>query len=237
MKVEELINTARSRTGLDDFGEDSFREGLERLVHSINAETRLNDLGKAGLPEMLMASLVNRLEVEHWYHIHPEIDEEQIVAPLFGVGLPRTGTTALIYMLARDPSTRTLRNWEAAKPCPPPEKATELTDPRVAAFEANLEANLERTPEMRKLLPQEASGPIECFPLMFMSFKFHAFEAMMHVPSYIEWVNSSACDMEPAYRYHQASAETPSMAMPSQAMEPEDAQSHALHRRPEQGIS
>ena len=56
-----------------------------------------------------MASLVNRLEVEHWYHIHPEIDEEQIVAPLFGVGLPRTGTTALIYMLARDPSTRTLK--------------------------------------------------------------------------------------------------------------------------------
>ena len=202
MKVEDLINTARSRTGLDDFGEDSFYEGLERLVHSINAETRLNELGRAGLPEMLIASLVSRLEVEHWYRVHPEIEEEQIVAPLFGVGLPRTGTTALIYMLARDPNTRTLRNWEAANPCPPPEKTSELTDPRVAAFEANLKANLERTPELAEMLPQETSGPIECFPLMFMSFKFHAYEAFLHVPSYIEWVNSPACDMEPAYRYH-----------------------------------
>jgi sulfotransferase family protein len=116
MKVDDLINTARSRTGLNDFGEDTFREGLERLVHSVNAETRVHDLGKVGLPEMLIASLVNRLEVEHWYRIHPEIDQQQIIAPLFGVGLPRTGTTALIYMLARDPNTRTLRNWEAAKP-------------------------------------------------------------------------------------------------------------------------
>ncbi|HXR34999.1 MAG TPA: sulfotransferase [Candidatus Binataceae bacterium] len=202
MKVEDLIEAAKARTGLDDFGGDSFREGLDRLVASINSESRLTDLGRLAAPEMLIASLVNRLEVEHWYRLHPEIDEERIVAPLFGVGLPRTGSTALIYMLARDPGTRSLRNWEAEKPCPPPETATEATDPRIAACAANIGVTLQRAPEVGEMLPMEAGGPTECFPLMFLEFKFHAYEAFLHIPSYIEWVNSPSCDMEPAYRYH-----------------------------------
>jgi Sulfotransferase family len=124
------------------------------------------------------------------------------VAPLFGIGLPRTGSTALIYMLACDPNTRPLRYWEAERPCPPPETAIELTDPRIAATAANIEATLQRAPEIGEMLPVEATGPIECFPLMFLEFKFHAYEAFLNIPSYIEWVNSRACDMEPAYRYH-----------------------------------
>src|SRR5262249_20132107 len=127
-------------------------------------ESRLTDLGRLAAPEMLIASLVNRLEVEHWYRLHPEIDQERIVAPLFGVGLPRTGSTALIYMLARDPDTRSLRNWEAEKPSPPPEKRTEDSDPRIAASAANISLMLQRVPEISAMLPMEAGGPTECFP-------------------------------------------------------------------------
>lgn len=201
MRVQELIDAARSRTGLEDFGPDSFREGLKRLVASIDAESQLNEMGKLAVPEMLIGLLISRLEVEDWYRTHPEINDEQIVAPLFGVGLPRTGSTALAFMLAQDRNTRSLRSWENDKPCPPPESATEHTDPRIAVCAANIEAGLQRCPERREMLPWDAEGPIECFGLMFLDFKFQAFEAFLHVPSYIEWLNSSA-DMEPAYRYH-----------------------------------
>lgn len=201
MKVQELIDTARSRRRLNDFGGDSFREGLERLVDSINRESKLNELGTIAVPEMLIGILINRLEVEDWYRLHPEIDDEQIVAPLFGVGLPRTGSTALAFMLAQDPNNRSLRTWEAGKPCPPPQSATEHTDPRIAQCRADMEAGLERCPERREMLPWDPEGPIECLYLMFLDFKFQAFESAVHVPSYMEWLNSSA-DMEPAYRYH-----------------------------------
>jgi len=201
VKVQELIDAARSRTGLSDFGADSYREGLERLVDSINRESRLNELGGIAVPEMLIGLLINRLEVEDWYRRHPEIDDEQIVAPLFGVGLPRTGSTALSFMLAQDPGNRSLRTWESARPCPPPQTATEHSDPRIAECAANMEAGLERCPERRDMLPWDAEGPIECLYIMFLDFKFQAFESAVHVPSYIEWLNSSA-DMEPAYRYH-----------------------------------
>jgi sulfotransferase family protein len=202
MRVQDLIDAARARSGLDDFGNDSFREGLEHLVESIDRESTLNDLGKLGVPEMLIAQLISRLEVEHWYRTHPEIDDEQIVAPLFGVGLPRTGSTALVFMLAQDPNNRSLRMWEADKPCPPPEYATQHTDPRIAVCAANIEMGLERCPERRVMLPWDAEGPTECLGVMFLDFKFQAYEAFLHVPSYIDWLNSPACDMEPAYRYH-----------------------------------
>jgi hypothetical protein len=201
MKVQELVDIARSRTGLNNFGSDSYREGLEHLVDSINRESKLNDLGLIGVPEMLIGFLTTRLQVEDWYRRHPEIDEEQIVAPLFGVGLPRTGSTALSFMLAQDPDNRSLRTWESEKPCPPPEKATEHTDPRIAACAMNMEAGLERCPERRDMLPWDPEGPIECLYLMFLDFKFQAFESAVHVPSYIEWLNHSA-DMEPAYQFH-----------------------------------
>jgi len=201
IKVKDLIAAAQSRAGLHDFGSDSWREGLERLVDSINRESKLNELGAVAVPEMLIGLLINRLQVEDWYRRHPEIEDEEIVAPLFGVGLPRTASTALSFMLAQDPNNRSLRMWESGKPCPPPESATEHSDPRIAQCAANLEASLDRCPERRQMLPWDAEGPIECLYVMFLDFKFQAFESAVHVPSYMEWLNSSA-DMEPAYRYH-----------------------------------
>ena len=49
------------------------------------------------------------LEVERWHGEHPEIAEQEIAAPLFGLGLPRTGSTALSFLLAQDPARRPLR--------------------------------------------------------------------------------------------------------------------------------
>jgi hypothetical protein len=47
---------------------------------------------------------------------HPEIDEEPIAAPVFGLGLPRTGSTALSFLLAQDPDIRYLRAGRLPSP-------------------------------------------------------------------------------------------------------------------------
>ena len=69
---------------------------------------------------------------------HPEIDDETIDGPVFVIGLPRTGTTALSQLVAADPQFRSLRMWESQAPTPPPEAATQHTDPRIAQAEAGL---------------------------------------------------------------------------------------------------
>ena len=104
---------AREQTGLEDFGDDSFRDGLERLCHALQTEAKLNAVGEMALPQLIGKLLANRLKIEDWYARHPEIDDEQIVAPLIGLGLPRTGSTALSCLLAEDPNARSLLVWEA----------------------------------------------------------------------------------------------------------------------------
>ena len=102
----DLLAAARRRTGFDDFGEDSFREGLEVLVRAIGDEARLNAVGEGFLYPGVVGHLVQRLQIEDWYRRHPEIHDVPLVAPLIGLGLPRTGSTALTSLVAQDPRAR-----------------------------------------------------------------------------------------------------------------------------------
>ena len=107
--ADVLVQQACARAESDDFGPDTWREGLEVLTHSLSTEGSLNELGRHVYSDQIVGYLVNRLEVEKWYRLHPEIEDERIVAPLFGLGLPRTGSTALSFLLACDRSRRSLR--------------------------------------------------------------------------------------------------------------------------------
>src|ERR1700722_10725359 len=115
--VDQVIETAAARADSDDFGDDTWQEGLEVLVRSLTAESALNELGESVMIDQIVGLLVNRLEVEKWHARHREIGEQEIVAPLFGLGLPRTGSTALSFLLASDPSRRSLATWEAGAAC------------------------------------------------------------------------------------------------------------------------
>jgi Sulfotransferase family len=196
--VDDLLATAEQRTGLDDFGDDSFREGLEVLVHSVDTEATLNPVGEIVLPELILKHLSQRLQIEDWYRRHPEIDDEPIEAPLVGLGLPRTGSTALSILLAEDPNARSLRRWEANAPCPPPSTVAG-PDPRIAEAEAAHAMQEELSPRMSALVPGSPTGPEECQDLMGLDFKAHYFQAFAYVPSYSEWLLNA--DLTSTYRY------------------------------------
>ena len=198
--AEELIAKAVEETGLDDFGNGDWREGFERLVASLNGEASLTDLGAKITAYRVRRLLGNRLRIEDAYRRNPEIAEEQIVAPIFIIGLPRTGTTALSNLVAADPAIRSLRLWESLEPTPPPDDATQHDDPRIAATQAGLDAMDQVYPRMKALYPQSATGPTECQDLLGAAFRTIHFDGMARVPGYIEWVLGS--DMRPAYRYH-----------------------------------
>ena len=137
-RISDLLDKAKAATGLENFGDDGFREGLEILVDSADREARLNDTGRAMFDGQTIMLLCKRLEIEDWYARHPEIDEQEIVAPLMVLGMPRTGSTALHCILGEDPAVRVMRNWECMNPCPPPEAATYDTDPRIAVMEEQM---------------------------------------------------------------------------------------------------
>lgn len=196
----ELMKRAQAQTSLQDFGEDTFREGLELLVAAVDREARLTERGRIGFEMQIVDALANRLKIEHWYRLHPEIDEQQIVAPLIGLGLPRTGSSALSCMLGEDPAVRSIRNWEANSPCPPPESATELTDPRIEIAVKMIARRNEMFPRKMTMLPSSPTAPTECQGYMGYDFKSQLYQAMWQVPSYTQWLNHKA-DLVPTYRY------------------------------------
>ncbi|HEV8065599.1 MAG TPA: sulfotransferase [Acidimicrobiales bacterium] len=198
--ASSLIAAAIEATGSEDFGGSTFREGLERLCDSLATEAELTEMGETILEIRLRSLLVNRLRIERTYGEHPEIDDQQIDGPVFIVGLPRTGTTALSQLLALDPQIRSLRLWESSEPVPAPETATEHSDARIAENERSLETMYSVFPRMKALYFQTATGPTECQDLLGMEMRTSHFDGMAHVPSYTAWVMD--CDMAPAYDYH-----------------------------------
>jgi hypothetical protein len=199
--VDEVIDEARSRSGLTDFGSDSFHEGLVALLDGAEQAGSFNELGLAVVRDQAIGFLKNRLAVEDWYSRHPEIDDQEIPPPLFGLGLPRTGSTALSFLLAEDPHARPLRTWESICPTPPPDPATYDTDPRIAMAAEQISLIDEMAPKFKSMLPSSPTGPTECLQIMALDFRSPMFAALGDNRQYDAFL--AQCDMVPAYRYHE----------------------------------
>jgi len=192
LTANDAMGEASAQTGLTDFGEDAFAEGLEILLSALRNEARLNERGQAFLHQRIVGYLSQRLQVEDWYRRYPEIDDVAITAPLIGLGLPRTGSTALSMLLAQDPDVRYLRRWESSQPCPPP-STVQGVDPRIPPDKGEMIGT-------RHHVPGDTHGPMECHELMALDFKSHIFQSFAEIPSYSTWLVHGA-DLTPTLRY------------------------------------
>jgi Sulfotransferase family len=198
--ADDLEDGARKATGLDDFGSPYYREGLERTVDALNTQADLSEIGQVIQHATISNALIQRLNIEETYRQHPEIDDEQVDGPVFVIGLPRTGTTALSQLVGADPQFRSLRTWESQAPTPPPEAETQHSDPRIAQAEAGLAMLNDMFPLMKTMHNSEATAATECQDLMGMSFRTYHFDGVVRVPSYLAWLMN--CDMRGTYAYH-----------------------------------
>jgi hypothetical protein len=198
--ADELEDGSRAAAGLHDFGSPYYREGLERTVDALNNEAELSEIGNVIQHATISNALIQRLKVEDTYAQHPEIDDEVVGGPVFVIGLPRTGTTALSQLVAADPQFRSLRMWESQAPTPPPETATQDSDPRIAQAEEGLRMLDEMFPLMKTMHNSEATAATECQDLMGMSFRTFHFDGAVRVPSYLDWLMH--CDMRETYTFH-----------------------------------
>ncbi|HEY4796934.1 MAG TPA: sulfotransferase [Mycobacterium sp.] len=198
--ADELEDGARAAAGLHDFGSPYYREGLERTVDALNNEAELSEIGNVIQHATISNALIQRLKVEDTYAQHPEINDEVVGGPVFVIGLPRTGTTALSQLVAADPQFRSLRMWESQAPTPPPETATQDSDPRIAQAEEGLRMLDEMFPLMKTMHNSEATAATECQDLMGMSFRTFHFDGAVRVPSYLDWLMH--CDMRETYTFH-----------------------------------
>ncbi|HEY4744536.1 MAG TPA: sulfotransferase [Desulfuromonadaceae bacterium] len=200
--LDETVLLAKSRrlTGLDDFGDDTFREPLGILLRSFEADADLNLVGRITVHSEILRMLCNRLRMAEDRRRHPEIKDEPIRRPLFITGLPRSGTTFLHALLARDPRCRAPQIWEVMHPSPPPEEGSYDNDPRIVRTERQLKWLDVLMPEFERFHLIHARYPQECVAITDHAFMSYVFESMYQVSSYRDWHDVQ--DKRPAYVFH-----------------------------------
>jgi hypothetical protein len=195
-----LLASAAKATGLSDFGEGTWREGLRVLLHCYDEEAQLTPFGRTMASQTVTGVLAARALTEAGWQARPECLKQEIRRPIFILGLPRTGTTALHFLLGQDPENQVLDFWLAGAPGPRPPRDRWEADPRFAAAAKALRTMYWLDPDLKAIHLMTVDGPEECRHLLAQSFVDDTFDSNATVPSYTKWFAEQ--DMGGAYQRH-----------------------------------
>ena len=115
---DALVARARAETGLDRLGGTGVVDRLRRHLAAVDADTGLSGLGRHLVRDRTLGLLRARLRYEDFVGRHPEALEVELEPPVIVVGLPRSGTTHLVNLLAADSRFRSMPWWEVREPTP-----------------------------------------------------------------------------------------------------------------------
>lgn len=198
---EDIAAAAVRTTGLTDFGGTAHEEGLRLLVDDLaSPEAGLTPVGNYFHRSQVKSALVGRLMTEARFQEFPAHAEVPIERPIFVVGLPRTGTTALHRLLCADPGHQGLELWLTEYPQPRPPRATWEDDPIFNAMQGAFQQHHVSNPEFMGIHYMDATSPEECWRLLRQTGKSISFESLANVPRYSAWLARQ--DWTDAYERH-----------------------------------
>ena len=186
---EALLDAARLRAGLSDFGDLWFVEPLDAYVTAANAEGNLTPDGLAGQVEGIVKGLTSRLRMIEDIRLHPEILDEQVEVAGIILGLPRTGSTIFHRLLASAPGMTALRWFECQNFAPFPGEGRGEAPQRRAYAQAMIDGWLQLSPELASIHPLDPDAPDEEVIVLGQMFVGTAVEAMTFVPSFAAWLD------------------------------------------------
>jgi hypothetical protein len=199
LSANELIDQARRRTGLIDFGTTSFQEPLQNLLRACREEAQLSLFGRLATRWDGIRFLSNLLRLRREEERAPEILEQPIGRPIFIAGLPRSGTTFLHSLLAEDNTNLVPRVWQLIHPYPLGNSGVGR-DSRARRVARQLRMFGILAPEFRRMHPIDAFSPQECSEITAHVFASLRFDTTYHIPGYRRWLDETG--HLDAYRFH-----------------------------------
>lgn len=166
--LAEAIDQARVGDDLDDT--DGFGDRLTAHVAAIEADQGLTQLTRSTLRQRVVRLLRNRLSLVDLIKRYPEIESISIEKPFIVVGMPRSGTTHLVNLIAADPGRRALPYWESQDPIPALGQGPDTSgvDPRYARAKAEHDALMASAPvvaAMHDRFPEAIEEEVELLDL------------------------------------------------------------------------
>jgi hypothetical protein len=198
---EDIVAAAERTTGMTDMGGTAHEEGLRILVEDLNSpEAGLTGRGNYFQRSEVKSALVGRLLTQAQFNARPDHVDVPIERPIFVMGLPRTGTTALHRLLHADPMAQGLEMWITQYPQPRPPRETWESDPIFNAMQQGFQAHHIASPEYLGIHYMDATSVEECWRLLRQTGKSNSYESLAHVPRYTEWLAKQ--DWTDAYARH-----------------------------------
>jgi hypothetical protein len=196
-----LVGQACAETGLDDFGPSGYASRLHVLCRALREEAGLNNAGVMIQYQLLTGLLKNRLLIQDLLNHHPEIRDQQIIAPIIICGLPRTGTTHLHNLLSADDRLRSLPYWESMEPvlAEGDRSGPDERDPRPARIGLGLDFLNTALPEFRRMHEMTVDHAHEEIQLLAIDISTMLFETVAPIPSWRD--DYLARDQRPNYEY------------------------------------
>jgi Sulfotransferase family len=198
---QTILDAAVGATGLDDFGSDDFLERLRVWMSDVVDDPEVTDYGRNEFFAGCVRYATTRLRVRDLLVRHPEILDVPIVRPIIVVGLPRSGTTHLLNVLAADTRLRSLPLWEAFEPVPLPGEpvSDDEADPRYQRSADRWEATKRLLPSMAAMHPMTPDHVHEETELMLPDFSSYFVEWWFRAPRWRDYYLGH--DQTPHYRY------------------------------------
>ena len=113
-----ILADAQRATGLREIGDPAVLDRLAVQVGAVEADRGLSGLGRYIIRDRLVGLVKARLRFEDHVTRYPEARAIELEPPVVVVGLPRSGTTHLVNLLAADTRFRSLPWWEVIEPLP-----------------------------------------------------------------------------------------------------------------------
>jgi hypothetical protein len=174
--------------------------GLRLLTASIAADSELTMFGRLSTQWDFVRLLRNAALIEQKLAENPAIAAAPVTAPIFILGLPRSGTTFLHDLLARDPANMVPRVWQTIYPEPRTQNFDAARDRRAKIVNSQLKFFGGISPEFPQLHPIDADSPQECSEITSQVFQSLRFDTTFVVPEYLAWIDSHGHD--DAFEYH-----------------------------------
>lgn len=189
-RFDDLHALATERTGLGDFGDTAYHEGLHVLLASLDDEEVGG--GKAAVAEgIIVAALISRLQTEAQWQAHPQYRDRSVTAPVVVIGVPRTGTTALHNLLSQDPQFQGIEKWICDAPLVRPARETWATHPQYQSCVAAVEQMMAIAPGAMIAHGIKPDDVDECLLPMAQSFCSNAFPSQLDLNSYDSWLRKA----------------------------------------------
>lgn len=202
LTVDAVLAAAVERTDLADFGADDFRARLGLWLDEVDADPERTGLGRMMLFRDCVRYAGNRLRIRDLLTRHPEILDVEIASPIVVVGLPRSGTTHLVNLIAADRRLRSLPLWESYEPVPGPDDvpaASPAADPRYRRAEQDWKGMEAMLPVMAAMHPMRPDHVHEELELQLPDFSSYQLEWVARAPRWRD--HYLAHDQTPHYGY------------------------------------